>query len=68
MVNEPLPAFCFTKDMFEVIDIRGDGVVEEKEWVQTFGQLDWPETIIKEQGSKALQVPRQLSHLAAASK
>jgi hypothetical protein len=50
MANEPLPAFSIMKDMFEVIDIRGDGVVDEKEWVQTFGQFDPPETIMKEQG------------------
>jgi hypothetical protein len=50
MANEPLPAFSIMKDMFEVIDIRGDGVVDEKEWVQTFGQFDPPETIMKELG------------------
>jgi len=33
MANEPLPAFNIMKDMFEYIDIRGDSVVDEKEWV-----------------------------------
>ena len=33
MSNEALPAFNIMKDMFEVIDIRGDGIVDEKEWV-----------------------------------
>jgi hypothetical protein len=53
MANEPLPAFNIMKDMFEFIDIRGDGVIDEKEWVQTFGQFDPPETIMREQGESA---------------
>lgn len=52
MANEPLPPFSIMRDIFDVIDIRGDGVVDEKEWVQTFGQFDPPETIMKEQGNR----------------
>ena len=31
-----VPTFMIIKDLFEIIDIRKDGVLDEKEWLQTF--------------------------------
>jgi hypothetical protein len=33
MANEQLPPYGIMRDMFDVIDIRADGIVDEKEWV-----------------------------------
>lgn len=33
------PAYPVVKDIFEIIDIRKDGLIDVKEWQQTFGMI-----------------------------
>lgn len=33
------PAYPIVKDLFDTIDIRKDGILDIKEWQQTFGQV-----------------------------
>lgn len=33
------PAYPIAKDLFDTIDIRKDGMLDLKEWKQTFGQV-----------------------------
>ncbi|OMJ86438.1 hypothetical protein SteCoe_12017 [Stentor coeruleus] len=34
--GEPVPAFTVLKDLYDIIDIRKDGVVDMREWLNTF--------------------------------
>jgi hypothetical protein len=35
----PVPAYPVLKDLFDVIDIRQDGLIDLTEWQQTFGRV-----------------------------
>jgi hypothetical protein len=34
--REEIPSFAIIKDLFNFIDIKKDGVIDMKEWLQTF--------------------------------
>lgn len=35
--GEELPSFSISKDLFDFIDIKGDGVIDLDEWLKIFG-------------------------------
>jgi len=37
--KEEVPALSIIRDLFEFIDVKKDGVIDIKEWTQTFNQL-----------------------------
>lgn len=39
LANEKAPSYAVIKDLFEVVDIRKDGVLDFDEWQQTFGRV-----------------------------
>lgn len=40
MAREDPPSFPLIKDMFDFIDIRKDGIIDETEWMQSFRQIE----------------------------
>lgn len=42
LANEPAPSFTVVKDLFELIDIRSDGYLDIKEWMNSFRRNDKP--------------------------
>lgn len=39
MAHLKVPAYPVVKDLFDTVDIRKDGLVDLKEWQQTFGAV-----------------------------
>jgi len=39
LANTPTPAYAIIKDLFDLIDIRQDGLLDLHEWQQTFGNV-----------------------------
>ena len=40
LAREPAPAFPVIKDLFDIIDIRKDGVLDMREWLNTFKEAE----------------------------
>ena len=40
LAREPAPAFTVIKDLFDIIDIRKDGVLDMREWLNTFKEAE----------------------------
>ena len=38
--GDPLPNFAIIKDLFDLIDIRGDGHLDIHEWMQSFRRVE----------------------------
>ena len=45
LCNESLPQFSIIKEIFDFVDVRGDGKVDYQEWVQTFKNYPPPHLI-----------------------
>lgn len=47
LAKEPLPPYIIIKDLFEIIDIRKDNVIDINEWLQTFNQFKPPDASLQ---------------------
>jgi hypothetical protein len=43
-----MPTYSIIKDLFDTVDIRKDGIIDQNEWEQTFGNIT--------EGSKSLTI------------
>ncbi|KAL4439089.1 hypothetical protein ABPG74_008864 [Tetrahymena malaccensis] len=47
MSKQELPSFAIIKDLFQIIDTRKDGVIDQQEWVQTFAKFKAPDSSLQ---------------------
>ena len=40
LAREDVPSFPLIKDMFDFIDIRRDGIIDQNEWMQSFRLIE----------------------------
>jgi Ca2+-binding EF-hand superfamily protein len=40
LANQPSPSFPVTRDLFNYLDVRGDGVIDLTEWMQGFKRIE----------------------------
>ncbi|CAG9333497.1 unnamed protein product [Blepharisma stoltei] len=66
LANEPFPPFNVIKDLFDIIDIRKDGFLDMREWLNTFklSKTDsWEDSKLFEDVSKLIARNRKLLQL-----
>jgi hypothetical protein len=62
LANESVPAFTVLKDLYDIIDIRKDGVIDMREWLNTFKSdgVNWEDSKDFDEITKVIARNRKL--------
>jgi Ca2+-binding EF-hand superfamily protein len=62
--GDPIPAFTVVKDLFDIVDIRKDGYIDMREWLNTFKQPEssssWEDSKLFEEAVKLIAKNRKV--------